>query len=110
MVDNWFESPEGIKEMFESHNKFDELKSALLDDGIIYEYDFEGLAASWFIEHSKSSLDELFKDYEDYNSRNYISIGHEVEGEGWMYCLYDSNIYSDDEAKKLIEKRFYKNS
>ena len=106
MEEKWYRSPEGIKQMFENYNKFDELKSALIYDGIIFEDDFGGLATSWFIEHSISSLDELFKDYEEYNSRNYTNIGHEVEGEGWMYCLYDSNIYSDDEAKKLIEKRF----
>ena len=57
MVDNWFESPEGIKEMFEAHNKFDELKSALLYDGIIYEWDCDNLVTSRFIEHSISSLD-----------------------------------------------------
>lgn len=95
--------------MFERYNKFDELKSALLYDGIIFEFDFGGLATSRFIEHSKKFLDELFKDYEEYKSRKYLGIGHEVEGEGWMYCLFDSNIYSIDEAKKLIEKRFYKN-
>ena len=108
MVDNWFETPEGIKEMFESHNKFDELKSALLNDGIIYEYDCDKLVTSQFIEHSKSSLDKLFKDYEDYNSRKYIDIAHEVDGEGWMYCLFDSNIYNFDEVKQLIEERFSK--
>lgn len=108
MEDNWYKSSEGIKEMFESHNKFDELKSALLYDGIIYEYDCDKLVTSQFIEHSISSLDELFKDYEDYNSRKYINIAHEVDGEGWMYCLFDSNIYSSDEVKKLIEERFSK--
>lgn len=108
MVDNWFETPEGIKEKYEEHNKFDELKSALLDDGIIYEMDCDNLVTSQFIEHSKSSLDELFKDYEDYNSRKYTNIWHEVDGEGWMYCLFDSNTYSSDEVKKLIEEIFSK--
>lgn len=102
----WFRSHEGIREMFESYNKFDDLKYALFHDGIIFEDDFGGLDVSQFIEYGIYPLDELFKDYDEYTSRNYISIGHPVKGEGVKYCLFDANVCSIDDAKKLIEDRF----
>lgn len=36
MVDMWYMSPEGIKRMFESSNQYDNLKSKLLYEGIIF--------------------------------------------------------------------------
>lgn len=108
MVDNmwWYMSPEGIKEMFESSNQYDNLKSKLLYEGIIFEYDFGGLATSQFIEYAGKSLDYLFGDYDEFNSRNYIGIGHEVKGNGRMYCLYDSNEYNIEQIKKMLDKKF----
>ena len=38
MADMWYISPEGIKEMFESNNQYDNLKTILLYKGIIFEW------------------------------------------------------------------------
>ncbi len=105
-MDFWYTTPEGIKEKFEEYNQFDNLKDALLYDGIIFEYQFDGFPPSTFLEHGLDSLNELFGDFEEYKKREYTCIGHEVEDQGWMYCLFDMNIYDFEEVKKLIETRF----
>lgn len=105
MADMWYISPEGIKEMFESNNQYDNLKTKLLYKGIIFEYELGGLATSQFIECAGKSLDQLFGDYDEFSNRNYINIGHEVKGNGWMYCLFDSNEYSIDEIERMLDKK-----
>lgn len=105
-MDFWYTTPEGIKEKFEECNQFDNLKYALLFDGIIFEYQFGGVTTSVFLEHGLNALNDLFGDYEDYKKRDYTCIGHEVEDQGCMYCLFDMNIYDFEEVKKLIETRF----
>lgn len=110
MEEKWYMSPEGIKEKFEECGEFDNLKEALLYDGIIFEYQFGGITTSSFLRYSKKALNELFGEHEEFKKRNYFCMCHEVENQGWMCCLFDMNSYDFDDVQTLIEYRFSQDS
>lgn len=110
MFNEWYRNPERIKEKFEERNEFENLKSKLVDEGIIFEGDCYGLVTSQLIEHGKSALEELFL-FEDSlcsrekdNTRNYHV--HTDFHLGWNYFLYDMGRLDFEEAYKMAEIQF----
>ena len=110
MFNEWYRNPQRIKEKFEERNEFENLKSKLVDEGIVFEGDCHGLVTSQLIEYGKFALEELFPfeggifSCEKENTRNYC--GHTDFHLGWNYFLYDMNQLDFEEAYRMAEIQF----
>lgn len=105
----YYLNPDKIKERFKKEGEFQNLKSKLDNDGIIFEYDCNGLVTSVFIENSNWALERLLipECADDSSCRGiYLRGAVECEGSGWHYYLYDSRKLDMEEAQAMAEKKF----
>lgn len=101
MFNEWYRTPEGIQKVFEKCGEFENLKNKLVEDGIIFEGEFNGLVTSQLIEHGRNALGQLFL-----NGDNNHYIAHTDGHLGWNYYLYDEEIVTSKEAYNEAEKFF----